>query len=103
MPGSAMEVPAAIKAPCSASQLAAASPIAVIAITFVGTRPDTEIATGVGAEVASILIGTLCIAVTPMPGVAILPPSRGDFFHQAGIFYVNAQRDAARLRLGWRR
>ena len=33
------------------------SPIAVIAITFVGTRPDTEIATGIGAEVTSRSVG----------------------------------------------
>jgi hypothetical protein len=42
-----------------------ASPVAVVAVTFVGARADTEIAVGIGAEISVVSIQTFWLAVTP--------------------------------------
>ena len=53
-----------------------ASPVAVVAIAFVGNRPDTEVATGLDAKasVGAIERWTICITITPMRTSIALPP-----------------------------
>ena len=83
-------------------------PVAVVANTFVSTRPNTEITTRIGTEVpvimAIVVVGTSCVAITRMgTRLAIPPPSIIDVLHKSDIMKAKAVRDAARLRHGWRR
>jgi uncharacterized membrane protein len=55
-----------------------ALPVAVVAITFVSTRPDAEIATRISAEVPviwAIMVGTSCVAIARRLGTCLtIPP-----------------------------
>jgi hypothetical protein len=78
-----------------------ASPIAIVAITFVRPRPDTEIATRIVAEVpvrGAIVVGTPCIAITPIRPVVMPPLSVANFLHHTEVSLAKAQ--GYRLRLG---
>ena len=61
---------------------ATASPVAVVAIAFVGARTDTEVATRPGAEARerAIVRWTICVTITPGgTSVAIPPIAVADF------------------------
>ena len=52
-------------------------PVAVVAITFVSTRPDAEIATRISAEIPvirAIMVGTSCGAIARLGTRLTIPP-----------------------------
>ena len=80
-------------------------PVAVVANTFVSTRPDTEIATWIGTEVTvfAAMVGMSCIAITRMgTRSAILSPSITDVLQERDNMKAKAAGGAAWLRHGLR-
>lgn len=71
-----------------------ASPVAVVAIAFVGTRPDTEISTrpDAGALIRAIVRWTICVTMTPRgTSVAIPPIAVADFPNHTDVSLAKAK------------
>ena len=83
----------------------ASLPVAVVAVTFVRTRPDAEIAIRISAEVPviwAIKVGTRSRAIAQLgTRLTIPPPSVTGVLDGSDIIYAEAL--ATRLRAGWNR
>lgn len=76
--GSEADIPDGVEHVCFSLRPVVALPVAVVAITFVSTRPDAEIATRISAEVPviwAIMVGTSCVAIARRLGTCLtIPP-----------------------------
>ena len=71
-----------------------ASPVAVVAIAFVGTRPDTEVATRLDAKVSvgAIERWTICVPIAPIGTSMATPPiAVGDFLDHTYVSLAKAK------------
>jgi hypothetical protein len=71
-----------------------ASPVAVVAIAFVGTRPDTEVAIRpkAKASVGAIVRWRMCIAITPIrTSMSTLPIAVAGFLNYTYVGLTKAK------------